>query len=237
MGAGRGVKAPGLAGAPELAARTATVTRSWTHPAGWTTVEGMGNAAPRTGLSEQDYLEFERAAPERHEYADGEIFAMSGGTFEHSSVAANVLRALGNALQGRGCRALTSDMRIKIPTRGRYVYPDGAIVCDRPRFVDEHRDTLINPRLILEVLSDTSEAYDRGDKFAQYRTVESLDEYVLASQKEPKIEVFTRQADGSWMLRIYGPGGQVALKSLECVIEVDRVYEDVLAASVPDEAS
>ena len=195
----------------------------------------MGQAAVRTGISEQDYLELERASSIRHEYADGEIFAMSGGTFEHSAVAANILRELGNALHGRGCNALNSDMRIKISPTGHYVYPDGSIVCARPRFVDERRDTLVNPRVIIEVLSDSTEAYDRGDKFAQYRSVASIEEYVLASQKEPKIEVFARQLDGSWMLRVYGPGERVALRSLECAIEVDRVYVDVFESAAKDE--
>jgi Uma2 family endonuclease len=197
----------------------------------------MGQAAVRTGISEQDYLDFERASPIRHEYADGEIFAMSGGTIEHSSVAANMIGEIRSALSGRGCRVLTSDMRINIPATGRYVYPDGSIVCARPEFVDEHRDTLVNPRVIIEVLSDSTEAYDRGDKFAQYRSVASIEEYVLASQKEPKIEVFTRQPDESWMLRVYGPGERVALKSLECAIEVDRVYTDVFESNPPREGA
>ncbi|MEP7125484.1 MAG: Uma2 family endonuclease [Byssovorax sp.] len=187
----------------------------------------MRTAAARSGLSEQDYLDFERASPIRHEYEGGDAFLMSAGTFEHSAVAANLLSELGNALRGRGCRALMSDMRIKIPATGRYVYPDGSIVGARPQFVDEQRDTLLNPRLIIEVLSNSTEAYDRGDKFAQYRSVASIGEYVLASQKEPKIEVFTRQPDESWMLRVHGPGERVALSSLECTIEVDRVYQDV----------
>ena len=209
----------------------------WTLAAGWTTLPSMGQAAARTGISEQDYLELERASPIRHEYADGEIFAMSGGTIEHSSVAANILRELGNALQGRGCRALTSDMRINIPATGRYVYPDGSIVCARPQFVDAHRDTLVNPRVIIEVLSDSTEAYDRGDKFAQYRSVASIEEYVLASQKEPRIEVFTRHPDGSWMLRVAGPGERVALRSLECAVEVDSVYRDVFEVGAAGEGA
>jgi Uma2 family endonuclease len=187
----------------------------------------MGQAAVRAGISEQDYLELERSSPIRHEYADGEIFAMAGGTIEHSAVAANIIRELGNALLGRGCRVLTADMKIKIPATGRYVYPDASVVCARPEFVDEQRDTLLNPRMIIEVLSDSTEAYDRGDKFAQYRSVASFEEYVLASQKEPRLEVFTRQPDGSWLLRIYGPGDRAVLASIDCAIEVDRAYTDV----------
>lgn len=188
----------------------------------------MGQAALRSGMSEAEYLAFERASEEKHEYADGEIFAMSGGTIEHSEIAANIIRELGNALYGRGCRVLTSDMRIHVRATGRYVYPDGSVVCGRPEFTDEARDTLLNPRVIIEVLSDSSEAYDRGDKFAGYRSVPAFQEYIVASQKEPRIEVFTRQPDDSWMLRIHGPGERVTLTSLECAIEVDRVYDGVL---------
>lgn len=196
----------------------------------------MAQAAVRTGLSPQEYLELERSSPLRHEYADGEIFAMAGGTLEHSAVAANVLGELRSALRGRGCRVLTSDMRIKIAAARRYVYPDGAVVRSRPEFEDDQRDTLLNPRVVVEVLSDSSEAYDRGDKFAQYRTLPSLEEYVLASQKAPRIEVFTRQADGSWLLRFHGPGERAELSSLGCTLDVDRVYQDVFEQGATGEA-
>lgn len=181
-------------------------------------------------MSEQEYLAFERASPEKHEYVNGEIFAMSGGTGEHSAIAANIISEARSALFGRGCRVHTSDMRINISSSERYVYPDASIVCERPRYTDDSRDTLLNPRVIVEVLSDSTEAYDRGDKFAQYQTIASLAEYVLASQKRPRIEVFTRQADGGWLLRVYGPGERVMLSSVECTIEVDRVYTDVFEA-------
>jgi Uma2 family endonuclease len=190
----------------------------------------MGEAAPRRKLSPEEYLDLERASEVRHEYAGGELFAMSGGTFEHSAIAANIGRLLGNALGERGFMALNSAMRIKIPAADRYVYPDGSVVCGRPEFEDERRDTLLNPVLVIEVLSDSSEAYDRGDKFAHYQTVASIREVVLASQKAPRIEVFARQADGSWVLRVYGPGARAALSSVGCDIDVDDVYRGVLAA-------
>lgn len=187
----------------------------------------MGDAAERIAMTESEYLAFERASEEKHEFADGEIFAMSGGTMEHSAVAANIIAELRGALFGKGCRVLTSDMRIYIPETGRYVYPDGSMVCGRPEFTDETRDTLLNPRLVIEVLSESSEAYDRGDKFAGYRSIPSFSEYVIASQKEQLIELFTRQPDGSYTLRIHGPGERVALTSVGASIEVDRVYADV----------
>jgi Uma2 family endonuclease len=193
-------------------------------------LSAKGHAVVRTGLSEQEYLEFERASSERHEYADGEIFAIPGGTFEHSALIANILGEARNALAGRRCRVLDSNMRVKVPATGRYVYPDASIVCGPPELTDATRDTLLNPRLIIEVLSDSTEAYDRGDKFAGYRSIPSVQEYVLASHNQPRIEVFTRQPDGSWTRWIYGPGERAALASVESSIEVDRVYEGVLDA-------
>lgn len=187
----------------------------------------MGQAAVRSGLSPEEYLAFERSSDQRHEYADGEIFAMSGGTVEHSLLSGNVNFELRVALGERGCLVLTSDMRIKIAARNRYVYPDASVVCERPAFEDEKRDTLLNPLVVVEVLSDSSEAYDRGDKFAQYRSIPSVREYVLLSQKEPLIEVFTRQPDGGWLLRSYGPGERAAIASLACELDVDRAYLNV----------
>jgi Uma2 family endonuclease len=191
----------------------------------------MGDAARKIGLSSEEYLALERGADERHEYADGEIFAMSGGTIEHSTIAANIIRDLGAALFGRRCRVVTSDMRIHLPATGRYVYPDAAVVCGRPRFLDDKRDTLLNPALVVEILSDSTEAYDRGDKFAQYRSLESFRTYVLASQKEPRIEVFLRQPDEGWLLRVYGPGERAALPELEASLDVERIYQGVLESA------
>ena len=190
----------------------------------------MGEAAAHVRMTEAEYLAFERASPDKHEYVDGEIFAMSGGTSEHAAVSASVIGELRNALAGRGCRVHTSDMRVHTPVTGRFLYPDASVVCGRLVFTDDTRDTLVNPRVIVEVLSDSTEGYDRGGKFESYQTIPSLLEYVLCSQKKPRIEVFTRQADGSWLLRSYGAGERAALSSLECTIEVDRVYADVLDA-------
>jgi Uma2 family endonuclease len=189
----------------------------------------MGDPALKTRMTPREYLAFERASDVKHEYAEGEIFAMSGGTLEHSAVAANIIGELRSLLRGGGCRVLTSDMRLKTPS-DRYLYPDASVFCGQPEYEDSSRDVLLNPRVVIEVLSDSSEGYDRGDKFAHYRSISSLNDYVLASQKEPRIEVFSREADGSWTLRIHGPGARVELASLGCTIEVDRVYADVFDA-------
>lgn len=191
----------------------------------------MAQPAIRTGMTEAEYLAFERASPEKHEYLGGEIFAMAGGTGDHSAIAAGLIRELGNALFGRGCRVLTSDMRVKIPGSARYVYPDASVVCATPEYADDGRDTLTNPRVVVEVLSESTEAYDRGDKFAAYQTIPSLAHYVIASQTKARLEVFTRQDDGAWLLRAYGPGERADLPALPCSLEVDRVYADVLAAT------
>lgn len=179
-------------------------------------------------MTEAEYLAFERASPEKHEYAEGELFAMSGGTGDHAAIAANLIRELGNAVFGRGCRVHTSDMRVKLPGTPRYVYPDISVVCSKPEYTDEAKDTLTNPQVVVEVLSESTEAYDRGEKFAAYQTIDSLAHYVIASQTKPRLEVFTRQDGGGWLLRSYGPGELAALPSLVCSIEVDRVYTDVL---------
>jgi Uma2 family endonuclease len=184
----------------------------------------MGQAAVRSALSPQEYLAFERASELRHEYAGGEIFARSGGTREHSLIAVNIIGELSSALLGRACEVHASDMRLKSQATGRYVYPDGSVVCGQPIFEDATRDTLLNPVVVVEVLSDSTEAYDRGDKFALYQTIPSFQEYVLASQKEARIEHFRRLEGGSWLLRILRPGDTLVLESIGCSIPVDRAY-------------
>lgn len=184
----------------------------------------MGQAAQRSPVSEQDYLAFERAAEERHEYADGEIFAMSGGTWEHSLIAGNITGELRAALLERRCTAHGADMRIHIPSTKRYTYADALVVCGDPVFTDDVRDTLVNPGVIVEVLSDSTEKYDRGDKFEQYQTIASLRDYVLVSQKKARVEHYRKQPDGTWVLRVTGPGDRVVLDSIGCELLVDRIY-------------
>lgn len=188
----------------------------------------MGEAASRKRMSPAEYLAFERTSAQKHEYAGGEVFAMAGGTFSHSRVQGNFVARLTVALEGRDCATLTSDMRVKTVS-GRYFYPDASVFCGPPRFEDDVRDTLLNPTLVVEVLSDGSEAYDRGDKFDHYETIHSLREYVLASQKAPRVEVFTRQDDGSWIRRVYHAGQRVPLASVGCELDVEQLYERAFA--------
>lgn len=188
----------------------------------------MASAAARIRMTEEEYLEFERASEERHEYIDGEIFAMSGGSYEHATVSANVIHALRSALlRGRRCAVQTADMRLYIRPSRRYVYADAVVVCGPPELRGNKRDILLNPRVIVEVLSPSTEDYDRGDKFTHYKTIPSLAHYVLVAQDKKLVEVFTRQQDGSWTCVKYEAGQKIALPAIECEIEVDQVYATV----------
>jgi Uma2 family endonuclease len=191
----------------------------------------MAEAALRVKMTEDEYLAFERASDERHEYADGEIFAMSGGTGVHGRIAMSVGSELRIALRGRKC-GVQSDVRVYIPKTQRYVYPDASVVCGGAEYKDATKDTLLNPQVIVEVLSPSTEGYDRGDKFAQYRSMPSVKHYVLAAQDKPLLEVFTQQDDGSWIYRAYGPGEKAALSAIACELDVDLVYTDVFDESL-----
>jgi Uma2 family endonuclease len=168
----------------------------------------------------------------RHELIDGEIVAMSGGTWEHSLIAQNIGGELRAALRSTPCQVLNSDLRIWIEARNRYTYADVVAVCGLPSFTDEARDTVVNPAAIFEVLSDSTESYDRGEKFAGYRTLPSLQEYVLISQKQELVEHFHRRADGTWLLRVCGAGESVSLPALGCDLKVAEVYFKVFASTV-----
>ncbi|MSU62981.1 MAG: Uma2 family endonuclease [Pedosphaera sp.] len=160
----------------------------------------MAAREPIRKLTQQEYLEVERRAHFKSEFFDGEMFAMAGGTPHHSLIATNLAREFGNALKGRPCIPYNADLRVKIEATGLFTYPDLSVVCGPLEFAPGTDDTIINPTLIIEVLSDSTEAYDRGKKFEHYRQIRSLKEYVLVSQKEPKMEIFTRQADDRWLL-------------------------------------
>lgn len=166
----------------------------------------MGDSTARTWSTEQEYLAFERTAEERHEHADGEILPMPSGNWAHSLLAGNILSELSTSLLASPCAALGSNLRIHIPKTKRYTYADVLVVSGQPIFADEARDTLTNPVVIVEVLSDSTERYDRGDKFEQVETIASLRDYVLVSQKKVRIEHFHRQDDGTWQRRIAGAG-------------------------------
>ncbi len=190
-------------------------------------------AAVKRTWTPAEYLAWERAAPERHELLDGEIFAMAGASFAHNKIVGNVVGELRQALRGSPCDVTPSDLRVRIPgpRGGLYTYPDALVVCGEPQFEDAARDTLLNPTVIVEVLSDSTEAYDRGKKFRSYRSIPSLREYVLVAQDTPSVERHLCGEGGVWSLvQDLGAGGTLVLSSIGCELAVDELYLKVFAS-------
>ena len=176
----------------------------------------------------EDYLAAEREAEVRHEYVDGQVFNMVGATAEHNIVGANITTALVNQLKGRPCLVFATDMKVRVETADACKYPDLVALCGDCRFFDERRDVLSNPSLIIEVLSASTEAYDRGEKFALYRRLPSLSEYVLVSQDRKRVELFTKQVDGGWLLTEYNDDeDKIGLTSIGCFLVLREVYDKV----------
>jgi Uma2 family endonuclease len=174
-----------------------------------------------------EYLALERKSPTRNEYYRGEIFAMSGASREHNLIGGNINREIGNQILDRPCESYSSDMRVFIDETGLYTYPDVVVVCGQPEFLDREVDTLLNPTVIFEVLSESTEAYDRGVKFGHYRRIPSLKEYVLISQDRMLVERYTRQGD-NWVLTDFTRLDQsLRLESIDCTIPLDRIYAKV----------
>src|SRR5688572_3198032 len=185
-------------------------------------------------LSEADYVEIERAADFKSEFFDGEMFAMSGGTRWHSLIAANLIREFGNALKNGPCVTFDSNMRVKVEATGLYTYPDVIVACETQRFVDDEMDTLLNPTLLVEVLSDSTEAYDRGKKFEHYRQISSLREILFVSQREPRVEQFIRQNASDWLLReTAGLTNRLSLSSVEAAISLGEIFAKVNFVPTP----
>ena len=186
------------------------------------------SAQPQPRLTPEQYLELDRASEFRHEYYNGRMYLMPGGTHPHAIVIANLSRELGLALKPRPCIVTASDVRVRVSREGLYTYPDIVVVCGTPRYLDGHRDTVLNPVLLIEVLSPSTEAYDRGFKFAQYRMLESLQEYALVSQSEPRVEIFRRQASGEWLLsESAGMDAACRFDSVGCTVQVREVFDKV----------
>ncbi len=187
----------------------------------------MSPAATRKRFSPQEHLALERKSETRNEYYNGEILAMSGASREHNLISVNLLRDSGNQLEDRPCEAYTSDMRVAIEATGLYTYPDVSVVCGEPRFLESEVDTLLNPMVIVEVLSPTTEAYDRGVKFRHYRRIRSLREFVLITQERMLVERFTRQGN-DWVLSdLTEPDQVLKLESINCEIPLSRIYAKV----------
>jgi Uma2 family endonuclease len=176
----------------------------------------------------EDYFRIARDSTERLEYIDGEIVAMAGGTYNHSLIVANFGGELRNKLKGKPCRALESNLRVGIVRAGRYTYPDIPVVCGPPQFDPRDAETIVNPRVLIEVLSPSTERSDRGEKFNRYRLLESLQEYILVSQDKPLVECFLRQSDGGWLLMHFAGMEAIAkLRSLEVELPLAEIYAGV----------
>lgn len=184
---------------------------------------------PIAQLTEIEYLEIEEKAAERSEFFRGEMFAMSGSSIEHVDILFELSRAVGSRLDPRGCQAYGSDLRVKVTTVGLYTYPDLTIVCGKRELLGVGKTaTLLNPTVIVEVLSPSTEAYDRGKKFQLYQELESLRQYVLVSQETPLVETFTREASGKWMLTTAkGLGASFRIEPAGIEIPLAEVYRRI----------
>ncbi|XYH98155.1 Uma2 family endonuclease [Sorangium sp. So ce1128] len=191
----------------------------------------MNAPARKLSFTYAEYLEQERASPTKHEFLDGEIFDMAGGTPEHARLAANVMAELRPTLRERPCAVFSSDLRVRVRETGLATYPDVSVVCGQLARDPEDKDAVVNPLVLVEVLSDSTEGYDRGEKFAHYRRIPSLKEYVLVSQEHRRIEVFRRNEDNSWTLYEAGPGERARLASIDAALAVDEIYRGALESS------
>jgi Uma2 family endonuclease len=189
---------------------------------------------PKAFLTPEQYLEIERSAERRSEYYRGEMFAMAGAGLAHNVLVANLVAGLHAQLRSRPCRVLPSDMRVLVAATGLYTYPDATVVCGEPQFTDQRFDTLTNPNLIVEVLSPSTEAYDRGRKFEQYGAIASLQEYLLVASDRVHVDLYTRQADGRWLLTSANRlEGKLELESVNCRVALAELYEKVDLEDAP----
>lgn len=187
---------------------------------------------PRTlsHFSPEEYLAFERGTDARHEYLDGHVYAMAGESIEHSRICVNVAGELRARLKGRPCEVLSPNMKVVTSPSGLFSYPDVVVVCGEPLFYDQRRDILTNPTIVFEVLSPSTEAYDRGEKFLRYRTqIDALREYVLVSQHRPLVEHYVRQPDGSWGYSSSGSIDEVVeMISIDCRLPLSEIYDRIV---------
>jgi Uma2 family endonuclease len=183
---------------------------------------------PKTFYSPEEYLALERSSEAKHEYYNGEIFAMGGATEEHVSIVTNLVGELHAQLKIGPCKVYSNDLRVQVSPTGLYTYPDVIVLCEKPRFSDKQEDTLLNPALIIEVLSESTKDYDRGGKFEQYRSIDSFVEYLLVAQDRPHVEHHTRQADGSWLLQeTNNLEDMIQLKSIPCSLRMADIYSKI----------
>lgn len=184
---------------------------------------------PKTFLTEEEYLAFERKSQTKHEYYDGEIFAMTGVRRAHARIATNLSTSLDNQLKDVTCNVYAGDLRLKVPATGLYTYPDLIVTCGEEKFADDEFDTLLNPIVLIEILSSSTEAYDRGRKFENYQAIESFREYVLVSQTARRIEHYLRESGSEWHYKeIRESGSKITLPTIKCELRLNDVYDKVV---------
>jgi Uma2 family endonuclease len=190
-------------------------------------------SVPKRTYTPEEYLTLERQADHRSEYYAGEIFAMSGASETHNLITGNIFALLHTQLRGRPYRVYMSDMRVKVSPTGLYTYPDVVAICGAREFDDVQRDTLLNPNVIIEVLSSSTEAYDRGNKAVQYRQLPSLTEYLLVSQEQMHVEQYIRQADGQWLFsEVSGKDAHIHLPSVKAILALAEIYDNIPLTAV-----
>jgi Uma2 family endonuclease len=186
------------------------------------------SAQPKTLLSPEEYLEQERRAEYKSEYFAGEVFAMAGASRRHGLIVMNVAGHLWQQLKGKPCEVYTGDLRLRVTPAGLYTYPDVTVVCGDVQFADDQKDTVLNPVVLIEVLSESTSDYDRGRKFEYYRTLPSLKEYLTVAQDKPHIEHWTRQQEDSGSLVEFNNLSQtIRLASIDCVLPLKEIYDKV----------
>ena len=186
------------------------------------------STAPSRRLTEAEYLAIERQAETKSEFYDGEMFAMAGARRNHNVIVTNVIRELSEQLRKGPCEVYPGDMRVKVAKTGLYAYPDVVVACSDPRFLDDEVDTLLNPTLVVEVLSESTARYVRNLKSRLYRKLPSLRQYVIVEQDEALVEVYTRSSDGEWTLKDASKLSEsVTLKSIGCKLSLATIYEKV----------
>lgn len=179
-------------------------------------------------ITPEEYLAIERKAEFKSEYIDGMMYAMAGGSERHNLIAANVIIEIGVQLRSRPCRVYPSDLKVRVPTSTKFLYPDVSVVCGETQFADDQKDVVLNPILIVEVLSESTAGFDRGKKFLAYQQIASLQEYLLVSQDEFLLEHYLRQDTDHWLYtKVSGLEGKMILPSIGCELALNAVYDKV----------
>ncbi len=194
------------------------------------------SALPKRAFTQEEYAELEAKAAYKSQFVAGEIYAMAGSEPENVEIADNLTHIFRSRFEGRPCRSFSSDLRVRAKAGGLWTYPDLTVVCGEPKFDGTSRPrSLLNPQVIFEILSPSTEAFDRGDKFSRYQLLESLTDYVLVSTDRMRIGHFTRQTDGGWTFREYNaPAEVLPLASVQCEIALAEIYERIAFSTSSD---